>query len=225
MFDFKFLDILAEHPKTNSKIAIQTLDILAKAHIYEDVFYKNAMNVFLKFAFRFKDDPLLFGFVHQLLKVIINIYIGNTKKENKASNKKIGKYLAFINAKIEDNKAITDSQCKRILELIIGLLELGCSEITEKVKLAVLEGNYTIKSITKENDVPLLTTLSGLGDVAEMQKKFESSKPPIKYQGNSPKYNKDNIRSVPISKKNSIFYIKVGNSIKKLIIINYQKNF
>ena len=70
MFDFEFFAAIAQHPKLNIKNAVQTLDVLAKCYIYDEVFAPIAFQPFYLIANRFKDDSSFSNYVLKLAKVL-----------------------------------------------------------------------------------------------------------------------------------------------------------
>ncbi len=74
MFDFDFFAVVAQHPKLNVKNAVQTLDILAKACLYDDVFGPYSFRPFVLLANRFREDPAFVAFILKLAKVMLTLH-------------------------------------------------------------------------------------------------------------------------------------------------------
>ena len=73
IFDFEFLGIVARHPKLSIKNGIQTLDLLAKPYIYDQVLSGCALQPFMIIANRFKLDSDFSSFMDKLIKVLFFI--------------------------------------------------------------------------------------------------------------------------------------------------------
>ncbi len=178
VFDFEFFLSLARHPRLKTKGAVQTLDLLAKTYLYDELFAGSAFSPFMFLAFRFKDDPSFVTFILKLGKFVLGLYSANAKKVSRTGEHKSAKYLRYINARIGDDKAQFQLQNGRILELLARVIELENPEVCGRLKSAILEENATVKSLTKADDVGLLSVLGKLGDAQEMINEFEA--PPKK---------------------------------------------
>jgi len=73
LFDFDFFDTIARHPKLMIKNAIQTMDLLAKPYIYNQIFSGCAFSVFMKIATRYKGNEIFTSFMQQLIRVFCDI--------------------------------------------------------------------------------------------------------------------------------------------------------
>ena len=187
IFDFDFFLGVAKHPKLLIKNAIQTLDLLAKIYLYDDMFASCAFSSFMLIAYRFKDDSSLVTLILKLLKFALGVYSVNVKKATRTNELKSAKYLRYINAKIEDDKSHIGLQNDRIVALLSRIVELNNEDITTKLSTLVLEENLTVKGMTKQNDEKLAEVLSKLGDPAEMIKEYESRSPDASPGARSPK--------------------------------------
>lgn len=73
-FDFDFFVLIAKHPKLTVKNGVQTLDLLAKCYIYDDIYSGVAFVPFMLIAYRYKNDISFASFILKLLKVFLIFY-------------------------------------------------------------------------------------------------------------------------------------------------------
>ena len=174
--------MVAQHPKLNIKNAVQTLDILAKTYLYDDVFGPYSFRPFALLAERFREDPAFVSFILKLAKVLspcdsrqfaLQIYTGNVKKADRAKGAKPARHLLQASLRNEEQKLLADAQDQRVLGLLQRALELGNEEIVQKMPPILIEANLGIKAISKADDPRLMDMLSKLGNVAELLKDYE----------------------------------------------------
>lgn len=107
--------------------------------------------------------------------MLTDLYVGQTKKERRGgeSNKK---YTSYLSANGEDARMLAEWQKRRVIDMLARMTELDAPEVSEKVRMAALEGNGAIRAVTGKNDAALVSVLSGLGDAEEMIRGFVGAK-------------------------------------------------
>jgi len=199
LFDFEFFIALGDHPKLNTKSAIQVLDLLAKTYLYDELFANCAMIPFSRISERFKEDPTYESFILKLLRFALNVYSSNVKKLRKSDVQASVKYLKYIGAKVEDDKSSMLLQNDRIINLINRTIYINIQEISNKLGMLLLEENIHMKLSTKQDDETLLNIVEKIPNSDAILKEFESAQKAILGGSNDKKYSSPK-RAKPLEK-------------------------
>lgn len=183
VFDFKLLDVLANHSRLAIKNAIQLLDALAKIYLNDVTFAHTSMPPITKIISRFVEEDTMQEYLLKLSKIALSLYYSSVKKK-KSKDINIKKFI-YLQEKDElfagpntltpemEQEILNAQKRALIIELLKNIINMRSEGLNARIKTLLAHTNKQIKQYTRFDNKGIKHLLALFGDPDEIIKDYE----------------------------------------------------